>query len=94
MKKADIITYARDQGAHVVVKTHDNIEVISVFLEIIDIVKDEWNHGIFIKEINSYWEIGYSQNEKTRLLMDTEVVKILEQWCANPSDDLLEDFKE
>jgi hypothetical protein len=97
MKKADIISFARDQGAQVEIKTLDNSEFISVLVE--KSKKDNstingWNQGLFIKEINSYWEIGFSHNSKTRLLMDREVTNILEIWCQNPTDELLNKYIE
>jgi hypothetical protein len=96
MKKDKIISLAREQGAHVVVNNIDKDEVISVFLGKADMGNSNiegWKHGIFIKEINAYWEIAYSQNSKTRLLMDTEVIKVVEQWCTNPSNELLDGYK-
>ena len=92
MKKADIITFARDQGAQVALKTFDNIEVISVSVDKANTSIDANKHSLFIKEVNSYWEIGFSHNTKTRLLMDKEVTAILEIWCQKPTDELLNKY--
>ena len=97
MKKADIITFARDQGAQVELKIIDDKELISVFVENENMgnsIIEGCKHGLFIQEINSYWEIAFSQNYKTRLLMDREVTGILEQWCQDPTDELLKEYLE
>jgi hypothetical protein len=97
MKKADIITFARDHGAQVELKTFDNSEFISVTVGTEDTGNSRvagWNQGLNIREINSYWEIDFSQNSKTRLLMDREVTAILEKWCQNPVDELLNNYIE
>ena len=92
MKKDKIVNRAREHGAHVVVKSSNKLEVIYVFVGLIDIVEDEWKHSIKIMEVNSFWVIEFFQNTKTRLLMDAEIIELLDKWCVNPSDDLLMEY--
>lgn len=96
MNKESIKNIAKENGSYAEDKIFEGEEFVSIFSEEVETGKDfrAWKQGIFVRKINQYWEIRFSQFGKTRQLEDKEIFELIKLWCRHPKDELFENYLE